>query len=523
MKHRFLLFSDEIRVGSFGRIFHPDLMISGMEDSGSNYARARYARGMHVIPLLMDKIRYVAESCDSLQGFMLFSSFGGGTGSGLGALFLSRLEHEFHRRPRIHVGIFPGPELSPVVVEPYNSILFASDVLEQADFSILLDNTALCRVITESVGVDKPNYTHLNRLSAQIISHLTSTLRFPNTLNNSLHEMQVNLIPYPQIKFPASAFSPILCLDRSRHDTMAADALTKSLFLPSNLMVSCDLRKGLFMANSMVYRGVFDPISVNQAISAVKRDTNWVTWCPTGFKIGLSNQKPMFMQSSLLAPSDRSVFMISNTTAIRQVLQKLRRKCCLMYAKQAFVHHYLNEGLEEDELRLAYEEVSKLEGLYREIQALDHDGNFEFEECTSEHYFDPFAQQATSETAQKSTGSAIQKDEVPEEPVPEEVESQVEPLLKTASPEEEEKENRNDMNNEESMEEEPNVINYAKMYDEDNSNVNCITDYEKGDKPVLCKETTIETKKPLMKHRSKFIKKFKINLSKMKSWRRNRK
>lgn len=359
-------------------------MVTGMEDSGSNYARARYSRGMHIIPLLIDKVRYVAESCDGLQGFMLFSSFGGGTGSGLGALFLNRLEHEFHRRPRIHVGIFPGPDLSPVVVEPYNSILFASDLLELADFSILLDNTALFNIIKTSLGVDKPNYANLNKLSAQIISHLTSTLRFPNTLNNSLHEMQVNLIPYPQIKFPVSAFAPIQCADRNRHETMGTDILTKSVFSRSNLMVSCDLKKGLFMANSMIYRGPFDPVSVNHAIMCIKRDSNWVTWCPTGFKIGLSTQKPMFMNTSLLAPSDRSVFMISNTTSIRQVLRKLRYKCHLMHSKQAFVHHYVNEGLEEDELKLAYEEVAKLESLYKEIQVLDHDSSFEEPETPGE-------------------------------------------------------------------------------------------------------------------------------------------
>lgn len=36
----------------------------------------------------MDRLRKEVEKCDGLQGFMMFNSVGGGTGSGFGSLML---------------------------------------------------------------------------------------------------------------------------------------------------------------------------------------------------------------------------------------------------------------------------------------------------------------------------------------------------------------------------------------------------------------------------------------------------
>ena len=43
----------------------------------------------------------------------------------------------------------------------------------------------------------------------------------------------------------------------------------------------------------------------------------------------------------------RAVCMISNTTAIAEVFARINRKFDRMYAKRAFVHWYVGEGLDE--------------------------------------------------------------------------------------------------------------------------------------------------------------------------------
>lgn len=79
---------DEVRTGSYRRLYHPEYLISGKEDAANNYARGHYTVGKEVIDLALDKIRKLADNCTGLQGFFIFNALGGGTGSGLGALLM---------------------------------------------------------------------------------------------------------------------------------------------------------------------------------------------------------------------------------------------------------------------------------------------------------------------------------------------------------------------------------------------------------------------------------------------------
>ena len=74
-------------------------MITGREDASNNYARGHYTVGKEMIDQVLDKVRRVADNCAGLQGFLVFHSFGGGTGSGFGALLMERLSVTTARSP----------------------------------------------------------------------------------------------------------------------------------------------------------------------------------------------------------------------------------------------------------------------------------------------------------------------------------------------------------------------------------------------------------------------------------------
>ena len=64
-----------------------------------------------MIDTLTDKMRKLAENCDALQGFAVFHSFGGGTGSGLTALLMKQIAAEFGKKSKLQFSIYPSPQV----------------------------------------------------------------------------------------------------------------------------------------------------------------------------------------------------------------------------------------------------------------------------------------------------------------------------------------------------------------------------------------------------------------------------
>ncbi len=134
----------------------------------------------------------------------------GGTGSGFTSLLLKHLNDEYGKKSKLDFSIYPAPKISTSVVEPYNSILTTHSSIEYTDCAFLVDNEALYAICRRNLDVERPTYTNLNRLLAQVVSSITASLRFKGVLNVDLNEFQVNLVPYPRIHFPLVSYAPII-------------------------------------------------------------------------------------------------------------------------------------------------------------------------------------------------------------------------------------------------------------------------------------------------------------------------
>jgi tubulin beta len=61
---------------------------------------------------VLDVVRKESESCDCLQGFQLTHSLGGGTGSGMGTLLISKIREEYPDRIMNTFSVIPSPKVS---------------------------------------------------------------------------------------------------------------------------------------------------------------------------------------------------------------------------------------------------------------------------------------------------------------------------------------------------------------------------------------------------------------------------
>ena len=86
-----------------------------------------------MIDSVLDVVRKEAEGCDCLQGFQLCHSLGGGTGSGMGTLLISKVREEYPDRIMSTFSVIPSPKVSDTVVEPYNAVLSFHQLVENAD------------------------------------------------------------------------------------------------------------------------------------------------------------------------------------------------------------------------------------------------------------------------------------------------------------------------------------------------------------------------------------------------------
>merc|ERR1712173_354879 len=151
----------------------PGTMDSVRSGAGNNWAKGHYTEGAELVDSVLDVVRKEAESCDCLQGFQLTHSLGGGTGSGMGTLLISKIREEYPDRIMNTFSVVPSPKVSDTVVEPYNATLSVHQLVENTDETYCIDNEALYDICFRTLKLTPPTYGDLNHLVSATMSGVT--------------------------------------------------------------------------------------------------------------------------------------------------------------------------------------------------------------------------------------------------------------------------------------------------------------------------------------------------------------
>ncbi|KAL8213047.1 UNVERIFIED_CONTAM: Tubulin beta-5 chain [Gekko kuhli] len=335
---------------------------TGQSGAGNNWAKGHYTEGAELVDSVLDVVRKEAESCDCLQGFQLTHSLGGGTGSGMGTLLISKIREEYPDRIMNTFSVVPSPKVSDTVVEPYNATLSVHQLVENTDETYCIDNEALYDICFRTLKLTTPTYGDLNHLVSATMSGVTTCLRFPGQLNADLRKLAVNMVPFPRLHFFMPGFAPLTSRGSQQYRALTVPELTQQVFDAKNMMAACDPRHGRYLTVAAVFRGRMSMKEVDEQMLNVqnKNSSYFVEWIPNNVKTAVCDIPPRGLKMA--------VTFIGNSTAIQELFKRISEQFTAMFRRKAFLHWYTGEGMDEMEFTEAESNMNDLVSEYQQYQ-----------------------------------------------------------------------------------------------------------------------------------------------------------
>uniref|UniRef100_A0A183BTA7 Tubulin beta chain n=1 Tax=Globodera pallida TaxID=36090 RepID=A0A183BTA7_GLOPA len=330
---------DSVRAGPFGQLFRPDNFIFGQSGAGNNWAKGHYTEGAELVDNVLDVVRKEAENCDCLQGFQMTHSLGGGTGSGMGTLLISKIREEYPDR-----------------------IMATCKCVGHC-----------CRAVQRD-SLTTPTYGDLNHLVSITMSGVTTCLRFPGQLNADLRKLATNMVPFPRLHFFMPGFAPLTSRGSQQYRALTVPELTQQMFDAKNMMAACDPRHGRYLTVAAIFRGRMSMKEVDEQMLNVqnKNSSYFVEWIPNNVKTAVCDIPPRGVKMAAT--------FIGNSTAIQELFKRISEQFTSMFRRKAFLHWYTGEGMDEMEFTEAESNMNDLVSEYQQYQDASADDEGEYDE-----------------------------------------------------------------------------------------------------------------------------------------------
>ena len=359
---------NEIKEGEYKYLFRKEQFISGYEESSHLYSSKYSPNGKEIVKISLDRINHLLESCDNPQGFLIFNSIGGGTGSGLTSLLLEELSNNYSKIYKFCFPIYPSTHNNELSIEKFNSVFSIISSVKYSDIDFIFQNDAISQICINKFYIDKPKYKNINGLISQVISSITSPLRFEDKIDMS--QFVSFLIPFPRLHFLLSSYAPLCSSEIVPYEKFSVAQITNETFYKNSIFANCNEKENRFIASCLMYRGWVNSGEVIGAIEAIKSKykIKFLDWNKTGFKTIINFHRPYVVPGGDFPCLSSSICRISNTPGINNIFKDLKESYNKMCNKKEVIKPYISEGMEEQEINEAKEEFLKFESDYKEIE-----------------------------------------------------------------------------------------------------------------------------------------------------------
>ena len=352
-----------IEKSAFPELFLRENFVFGLEESSKLYSCRYTPEGKDIINITLERIRHFLEFCDNPQGFLMFNSIGGGTGSGLGSLLLEEISNEYSKKNKFCFSIYPSIQNDLLNIQKMNSIFSISSSLKYSDMDFIFQNDAIKKILTTIYDLEKVYYIDINRFISQVISSITCPLRYNKNINMS--DYIDWLIPFPKLHFLLSSYAPIIRPEILKFETINAYSITRDTFYKNSMFANCVEDYNIFISSFLIYKGVFNENEISYSINKIieQKNLKFGKWCETGFKYLFNYDSPYAIPGGYFPHLSMSVCRISNIPGINTIFENFT-KSYNESPKKSLIQKYLSEGMEEQEINQASEDLNDLVNEY---------------------------------------------------------------------------------------------------------------------------------------------------------------
>ena len=333
------------------------------------YPHEAFLRGQRAakqrIEVWLEPIRKSIERCDRFHGFQHFSSFGGGTGSGLGTLLARELQEEYRTSTYDAHLLFPSLDAGDTPTSIYNTSLSVRFFTEYATNCMLYQNKA---VASHALCGGQRSYDDINTIIAAAAATATSSYRLAAQPTLDSRRLHHSMTPFPRLHY----YIPCLSRVALPNDPAQAvrDVLPGEDGLPPVATRLCGTKASTacHVAATVICR------SNTISTSSLERECRVLRHqvLPNG-KIFNAATPLTSVNTYPRANGATTALSLLNTSAIASPLKDVCKSFTKMFQRRVHLHYYTQHGVEEYEIKRSLDNMTWLVEDYQRIGLGTHE------------------------------------------------------------------------------------------------------------------------------------------------------